>query len=101
MLKVIAINMGKTKTTTERFDHHCPRKGKGPGKCVSNKNPSYCKTHQVICPNHGDDILHLKTEPCPSCASKERLKAKKEAQDRVRDNEEAAQKRIDNKGKKK
>ena len=90
-----------TRTTIGRFDHHCPRKDKGPGRCVQSKNHPYCMTHQILCPRHGEkSILHLKFEPCPACESNQRLKAEEEAQNRVRENEEAAQKRIDNKGKK-
>lgn len=56
----------------------------------------------MICPKHPTNLeIHLKTEPCISCLSKERLKEKSENAERIRENEERAQGRISNKGKKK
>jgi len=37
---------------------------------VRKKKPKLCRTHQMKCPTENCGWVHLKTEPCPKCATR-------------------------------
>ncbi|KAE9368666.1 hypothetical protein N431DRAFT_470352 [Stipitochalara longipes BDJ] len=80
--------------------HHCPKEGKGKGNCrkplnTPSRKKSYCPEHQTYCPiKECMELVHLKTEPCAKCASKQATeeKTRKEEEKKRKAKEEADKK---------